>query len=118
VLITDGPADDDFRSFPTPGCDCATFEECGEDPSTMSCPYPLSKNAVQHLRCGFGRTCSGPLSKLYVISTAAPQFALQQELDEIAAAGGSEAARFVSGVSGMYGALNDILTRILGDTSP
>jgi hypothetical protein len=118
VLITDGLVDGDFRRFPTPGCDCSTFAECGEDPSDMSCPYPLSADAARHLRCGFdGGSCSGPLAKLYVVSTAAPQFPLQQQLDEIAAAGGSEAARFVSGVSGLYAALDEVLSRIVWDAS-
>lgn len=119
VLITDGLVDDDFRRFPAPGCDCATFEECGEDPSNMSCPYPRSEDAARHLRCGFeADACAGPLEKLYVVSTAAPVLRLQQELDGIAAAGGSEAARFVTGTSGLYSALDDIVSRILWDTSP
>jgi hypothetical protein len=119
VLITDGFVDDDFRRFPAPGCDCATFEECGEDPGKMSCPYPLAEDAARHLRCGFeADACAGPLQKLYVVSTTAPEPRLQQELDGIAAAGGSEAAHFVSGTSGLYSALDHIVSRILWDTSP
>jgi hypothetical protein len=119
VLITDGLPDDDFRSFPLPGCDCDAPDTCaGEDPSTMSCPYPLPADAARYLRCGYSDdVCNGPVAGLYVVAQAAANDALRRELDGIAAAGGSDGTRFVSGLGQLNDALDDVLTRIVLATS-
>jgi hypothetical protein len=119
VLITDGPADDDFRKFPTPGCGCRSLETCGEDPSPMSCPYPLPEDAARYLRCGFDEDCDGPATQLFVVGLTTQAAAAQSQLDAIAAAGGSDAARFVSGLSDLNVTLDDIVQRIVrATTSP
>lgn len=119
VLITDSAPDDDFRSFPSPGCDCSSWETCGENPSAMSCPYPLPADAARHLRCGFSdNRCDGPATRLFVIALAEPGEPLRGELDPIAAAGGSDATRFVSGLSELNNALDSVLMRIVQETSP
>lgn len=119
VLITDGLPDDDFRTFPAPGCDCSTWETCGENPNPMSCPYPLPADAARHLRCGFSdNRCLGPASRLFVIAQATPDETLNNELGAIAAAGGSDAARFVSGLTDLNAALDSVLMRIVQETSP
>jgi hypothetical protein len=118
VLITDGFPDDDFRAFPSPGCDCSSWESCGENPNPMSCPYPLPAEAARHLRCGFSETrCLGPASRLFVIAQAPRDEALSNELGAIAAAGGSDAARFVSGLTELNSALDSVLMRIVQETS-
>jgi hypothetical protein len=119
VLITDGLADDDFRSFPVPGCDCDSPDTCaGEDPSAMSCPYPLPADAARYLRCGYSDDrCSGPVAQLFVVAQAAAGDALRRELDNIAAAGGSDGPRFVEGLGQLNDALDDVLTRIVLATS-
>lgn len=115
VLITDGPPNDDFRRFPVPGCDCDAPDTCaGEDPSTMSCPYPLPADAARYLRCGYAdERCDGPVAQLFVIAQAPADEALRRELDGIAAAGGSDGTRFVSGLGQLNDALDDVLTRIV-----
>lgn len=115
VLITDGPADDDFRNFPLPGCDCDSPDVCaGEDPSTMSCPYPLPANAARHLRCGYSdERCDGPAAQLFVVAQASQEDALRRELESIAAAGGSDGPRFALGLRQLNDALDDVLTRIV-----
>jgi hypothetical protein len=119
VLITDGLPDDDFRTFPSPGCDCSTWETCGENPSSMSCPYPRPADAARHLRCGFSdNRCAGPASQLFVIAQATQDEALSNELGAIAAAGGSDAARFVRGLTELNTALDSVLMRIVQETSP
>jgi hypothetical protein len=120
VLITDGPSDDDFRKFPLPGCDCDSLDTCGgEDPSTMSCPYPLAKDAARYLRCGFSEErCDGPATQLFVVALASPDDAARNELEAIAAAGGSGGTRFVTGLGQLNDALDDVLTRIVLATSP
>lgn len=115
VLLTDGLADDDFRKFPVPGCDCDSPDTCaGEDPSTMSCPYPLPADAARYLRCGYSEeTCDGPMAQLFVVAQAAGDDGLRRELDGIAAAGGSDGPRFVNGLGQLNDALDDVLTRIV-----
>ena len=115
VLITDGLADDDFRKFPTPGCDCDSPDACaGEDPSTMSCPYPLPAAAAQYLRCGYsGELCAGPVAQVFVIAQATAEEALRRELESVAAAGGSDGPRFATGLGQLNDALDDVLTRIV-----
>jgi len=119
VLITDGLADDDFRRFPLPGCDCDSPEACGgEDPSTMSCPYPLPADAARYLRCGYSdERCDGPAAQLFVVAQAAADEALRRELENIAAAGGSDGPRFATRLSELNDALDDVLTRILQATN-
>jgi hypothetical protein len=118
VLISDGLPDDDYRTFPSPGCDCASWESCGENPNPMSCPYPLPADAARHLRCGFSDSrCVGPVTWLFVIAQATQDETLQTELGAIAAAGGSDAARFVSGLSELNAALDSVLMRIVQETS-
>lgn len=119
VLITDGLPDDDFRKFPVPGCDCDAPDTCaGEDPSTMSCPYPLPADAARYLRCGYSEErCDGPMAQLFVVAQASADDALRRELDGIAAAGGSDGTRFVSGLGQLNEALDDVLTRIVLATS-
>ena len=115
ILITDGPADDDFRKFPVPGCDCDSPDTCaGEDPDTMSCPYPTAANAAHYLRCGYSdQSCAGPVAQLFVIAQAEPVDTLRRELDNIAAAGGSDGPRFVRGLGQLNDALDEALTRIV-----
>jgi hypothetical protein len=119
VLITDGLADDDFRGYPVPGCACDAPDTCaGEDPSAMSCPYPLPADAARYLRCGYSDDrCAGPVAQLFVVAQAAANDALRRELDAIAAAGGSDGPRFVEGLGQLNDALDDVLTRIVLATS-
>jgi hypothetical protein len=119
VLLTDGLPDDDFRKFPVPGCDCDSFETCGEDPRAMSCPYPLPAQAARNLRCGGDKdddACEA--AQLFVLGLANPDETLQGELDGIAAAGGSDSVRFVSGLSELNAALDAIVMRVVRATSP
>lgn len=118
VLITDGLPDDDFRRFPQPGCGCSSFEECGEDPSAMSCPYPLPSEAAQHLRCGFEPDgCDGPADTLFVVALLSQdEEAVQQGLDAIAAAGGSGRARFASSLTELTAVLDAIVDPIASDS--
>jgi hypothetical protein len=115
VLITDGLADDDFRRFPVPGCDCDSPDACaGEDPSMMSCPYPLPAEAAQYLRCGYsGERCDGPAAQVFVVAQATAEDALRRQLESIAAAGGSDGPRFATGLGQLNDALDDVLTRIV-----
>jgi hypothetical protein len=115
VLVTDGLADDDFRRFPVPGCDCDSPDTCaGEDPSTMSCPYPLPAAAAQYLRCGYSEErCDGPAAQVFVVAQATAEDALRRELESIAAAGGSDGPRFATGLGQLNDALDDVLTRIV-----
>ena len=118
VLITDGPADDDFRRLPSPGCDCADEAECGEDPISMSCPYPLPAQAATHLRCGFSNTaCDGPVDAVHVIGLSSLESPARAELDAIAAAGGSDAARFAADASELRTRMDELLQGVLRDAT-
>lgn len=119
VLITDGPPDDDFRRFPSPGCDCASWQACGEDPQAMSCPYPLATQAAQHLRCGFDpEGCDGALDQLFVIGLAPRDETLGRELDDLAAAGGSREAHFVRSLAALNAQLDAILNTAIASAEP
>jgi hypothetical protein len=84
----------------------------------MSCPYPLPADAARYLRCGYSDDrCSGPVAQLFVVAQAAAGDALRRELDNIAAAGGSDGPRFVEGLGQLNDALDDVLTRIVLATS-
>ena len=115
ILITDGYPDDDYRTYPSPGCACATPEACGgEDPALMHCPYPTAADSAQHLRCGFdGSGCQGPVDKLFVVGYSIGTDAQTLgQLNAIAAAGGSDSARNAQGPVELRAALNAILEEI------
>jgi hypothetical protein len=113
ILVTDGTPEDNYRLFPSPGCGCKTPEECaGEDPARMRCPYPAAVEAARHLHCGFDPAfCEGPIDKLYIIGFVVDA-AARAELDELAAAGGSDHARSASSQPELQAALRSVLEEI------
>ena len=118
VLVTDGPADDDFRKSPSPGCACSSQAECGEDPISMSCPFPLPAQAATHLRCGFSNTaCEGPVDAVHVLGLSSLLEPARIELDAIAAAGGSEAARFAADANELRARMDELLQSVLRDAT-
>jgi len=118
VLITDGPADDDFRQLPSPGCACASPQECGEDPASMSCPYPLPADAAAQLHCGFSNAaCDGAAEAVYVLGLGTAEAAEREALSALAAAGGSVSARFAADASELRTRLDELLQAILRDAS-
>ena len=117
VLLSDGPADDDFRQLPSPGCACASEAECGESPAAMSCPYPLPDAAAAHLRCGFSdAACDGPVDAVYVLGLGPTDGAERQALDGIAAAGGSDSARIALDAGELRARLDEITLALLRDS--
>jgi hypothetical protein len=116
VLITDGYPDDDFHTYPPPGCDCQISGDCaGDDPALMHCPYPHSPEAAQHLVCGFAAdSCSdSQIDKLYVVSYTVSDPGALTQLDAIAAAGGTGQIRATANPTELRGALNAIMAEIL-----
>jgi hypothetical protein len=120
ILVTDGYPDDDYRTYPSPGCACKTREECnGQDPALMSCPYPTAEDAALHLRCGFdGANCQGPIDKVYVVaySIGDDQLTLDK-LSAIAAAGGSEAVHRADNPVQLRATLSAIIEEISSDAA-
>jgi hypothetical protein len=104
ILISDGPADDDYRDFPVPGCACGTREACGEDPAAMSCPYPTASDAARQLQHAGAR--------VFVIAFAAQDPTTRAQLDAIAAEGGSDHASSAAGSDQLAGALDALLDGI------
>jgi hypothetical protein len=110
VLITDGRPDSAFRAL---GCACKTEEECGGDPSQMSCPYPTATEAALHLRCGFDASaCAGPIDALHVVGLSVVED-YKSELDAIAAAGGADRARYANSQPELRAALREVFEDIL-----
>lgn len=85
-----------------------------EDPSAMSCPYPLPADAARYLRCGYSESrCDGPAAQVFVVAFTAAEDVLRSELESIAAAGGSDGPRFTNGLRQLNDALDDVVTRIV-----
>ncbi|HKP59293.1 MAG TPA: vWA domain-containing protein [Polyangiales bacterium] len=83
VLITDGPPDPDYR------------ELAGSTPSErLIFPYPKAPEAARHLHCGYDTTgCNGLVDAVHVVAFDVHDQDTLDELDQIAAEGGSERAR-------------------------
>jgi type IV pilus assembly protein PilY1 len=91
VLITDGQADDDFRKYPVPGCNCKEEGTCpaNEDPNAMHCPYPAPEQAAYNLKHGVGGD-DPQIKQLFVIGMSLGGDAeARQNLNLIASMGGS-----------------------------
>jgi hypothetical protein len=68
---------------------------------TDELPLPTASDAARRLHCGFDpSTCAGPIAGVFVIGTAGLGPQTQTALDAIAAAGGTERARYVSSNTG------------------
>jgi hypothetical protein len=76
----------------------------------MHCPYPTPEAGARALRCGkywFG--CDGPATTLHVIGfDVADEETVVEELDAIAAEGGTERARYASDAAGLRHELMDL----------
>ncbi|HEY2732924.1 MAG TPA: hypothetical protein VGI70_03020 [Polyangiales bacterium] len=116
LLISDGRPDDDYRSYPFPGCDCAAEGNCppNEDPAQMSCPYPTASDAALHLYCGFDTSyCGGPIAKLLTLSVGTSANG-RPPLEALAANGGG-IAYFADSVDDIEGALERALSEVIAD---
>lgn len=102
VLITDGPADDDYREFPVPGCACSTRAECGDDPAAMSCPYPLAPDAARRLRDS---------ANVFVVALGSQDPVTRAALDAIAAVGGTQEAHSANGDQ-LAGVLDSVILSV------
>jgi hypothetical protein len=115
ILLTDGYPDDDFREYPTPGCDCVARGNCpaGEDLSLMSCPYPTAMEAARVLRCGYDpSTCAGRVAATHVVTLSLADPISQGAMDDIAAAGGGDAIHAYNAQS-LSAALDAVMSSIL-----
>jgi hypothetical protein len=120
ILVTDGYPDDDYRTYPNPGCACKTLGECGgQDPALMSCPYPTAEDSARHLRCGFdGLNCQGPIDKVYVVAYSIGDDQLTLDaLSAIAAAGGSGTLHSANNPVQLRATLSSILEEISADAA-
>jgi len=90
VLITDGYPDDDFRDYPSPGCDCKKFGNCGakENPDDMKCPYPTAVEAALDLYQGRGGD-GQQINKLFVVGMSIADGDAKARLNAVASSGGS-----------------------------
>lgn len=117
VLLTDGAPDDDFREYPSPGCDCAARGDCpaDEDPSLMRCPFPAPLAAAHVLHCGYDATlCSGPVRQLHVVGIDVNDAATTAIDSALAEAGGGQ-ARFATTEAELSAALDETMRAILAD---
>jgi hypothetical protein len=110
VLLTDGTPDPDFRDL---RCDCRNIEDCGVDPSLLSCPYPTAPEAAKHLHCGFGTDCSGPITALHVVGLSITDVDARAALDATAAAGGTARAVYAKDQPELRTALRAVFESIL-----
>ncbi|HEX7477276.1 MAG TPA: PilC/PilY family type IV pilus protein [Polyangiales bacterium] len=87
LLITDGYPDTDYREY---GCDCKVQGNCpaGEDPNAMHCPYPRAEDAAHNLFAGMNGD-PPQLKQLFVIGISIADSTVKDELNLIAAQGGS-----------------------------
>ena len=84
----------------------------------MSCPFPLPAQAATHLRCGFSNTaCEGPVDAVHVLGLSSLLEPARIELDAIAAAGGSEAARFAADANELRARMDELLQSVLRDAT-
>ena len=92
ILITDGLADDDFRNYPVPGCNCKAEGTCPptENADAMHCPYPTPEQAAYNLAHGVNG--DGPqIQQLFVVgmSISGTDTGTRTSLNAIASNGGS-----------------------------
>jgi type IV pilus assembly protein PilY1 len=90
ILITDGLPEDDYRNFPTPGCDCERFRNCppGTVLADMKCPYPEADKAALNLIHGRPGEV-GQMKQLFVVGMSINDTKAQQLLNTVASSGGS-----------------------------
>jgi hypothetical protein len=118
LLVTDGAPDDDFRTAPTPGCDCVERGTCpGVAAEDVSCPYPTATVAAQHLFCGYNSMkCVAPIAKVFAIGYSAESNDALSNLLDIAAAGGGQAFKCIDG-NDLPVSLNAAMEAIILDAS-
>jgi type IV pilus assembly protein PilY1 len=90
ILITDGLPEDDYRKFPTPGCDCEKFGDCpvGTVLTDMKCPYPEADQAAYNLIHG-RPTETAQMKKLFVVGMSINDAKAKALLNRVASSGGS-----------------------------
>jgi type IV pilus assembly protein PilY1 len=90
VLITDGTPDDDYRKFPTPGCDCVKLGDCpvGTVAADMKCPYPEASQAAYNLIHGRDGE-PAQMKQLFVVGMSINSTKAKTLLNTVASSGGS-----------------------------